>query len=110
MDSKAVATEILRQLGGYRFTVMTGARDIVAHDEGRGGVWFKLPRGLAKDGINMVKITLTAMDDYIVETLKVRGLKVTPVGYRENVYSDTLRAVFTTLTGLDTSLGTMGRS
>jgi hypothetical protein len=100
-----IAETILEQLGGRRFRVMTGARDFVGDEEhGCGYLRFRLPARMAKDGANLVKVTLTAMDDYIVETFAVRGSTVKALGFRQGVYCDTLRAVFTTLTGLDTRL------
>lgn len=99
-----VGQTILQQLGGSRFAAMTGAKDFVGGDN---ALSFRLP-GNSKDGANRVRVTLTAMDDYIVETFAVRGSKVTPKSYREGVYADTLRPVFESITGLVTSLGTMG--
>lgn len=102
--ANAIAHTILEQLGGGRFVVMTGARNFLAHES---ALSFRLPRGTA-DGSNYVKVTLTAMDDYTVETLSVRGIKATPKSFRQGVYADSLRDVFTALTGLYTSLGSMG--
>ena len=104
--SNNVAQTILAQLGGGKFLAMTGAKNLIAHES---ALSFKLPAGTSRDGSNYIKITLTAMDDYQIETLGVRGLKVTPKSFREGVYADNLQAVFTSVTGLDTSLGTMGR-
>lgn len=103
MTNMTVAKTILEQLGGNRFIAMTGARNFVGSNN---SLSFRLPGagGFCKDSINVVKITLTAMDDYIVEALRVRGSKVTPVAYREGIYCDTLRPTFEALTGLRTSL------
>lgn len=101
-----VANTILQQLGGGRFITMTGAKNFVGSAN---SLRFRLRGGSFSNGINVVTITLTAMDDYIVEGLNVRGSNVKPVAYREGVYADTLRDVFTSMTGLQTSLGTMGR-
>lgn len=60
-----VATEILRQLGGHQFTVMTGAKNFVALEDG-----LKFTIGKNHSKANLVKITLTAMDDYVVEFWK----------------------------------------
>lgn len=107
MNHMDVANEILTQLGGGKFIAMTGANGFSAGRDG--SLTFRLPSNFAKDGINWVRVTLTAMDDYTLTFLKVRGVKTTPVAEREGVYNDSLRAVFTSVTGLDTSLGTMGR-
>lgn len=98
-----VAQTILAQLGGQRFVVMTGARNLVsdAHCE-RGCLSFKV--GKNAKGVTHVRITLQADDLYRVETLKVRGMTITPVADVRGVYADKLRATFTAATGLDTSL------
>ena len=100
----SVAHNILAQLGGGRFLAMTGARNLTSRPD---GLSMHLPRTLTK--CNAVRITLTAMDDYIVEGLNIRGTTVTPIAYREGVYCDTLRDVFERMTGLKTSLGSMGQ-
>jgi hypothetical protein len=105
MTDMTISTTILEQLGGRQFIAMTGARNFVGHAD---ALSFRLP-GNSKDGANYVKITLTPMDVYNVETKSVRGVKVKDKTSREGVYADQLRDVFTTITGLYTSLGTMGR-
>lgn len=92
MTNLTVANTILEQLGGRRFIAMTGSKNFLGTDN---RLAFKLPRG------RIVKITLTAMDDYMVELLTSAGR---PIGYREGVYCDTLCTTFETLTGLRTSL------
>jgi hypothetical protein len=102
MTDVTVATEILRQLGGNRFRAMTGAKNFTGHAS---ALSFKLPSNFATKGVNYVKVTLTPADTYIVEFLKIRALKVTPIETVEDVYHDNLQGVFTRVTGLDTSLG-----
>lgn len=98
----AIAQTILQQLGGGRFVAMTGARDIVA---GRNWLAFKLPSYFAQRGINAVRVTLDESADlYRVEFSKVRGMKITPIAVHDGLYWDQLRAVFTSETGLHTSL------
>lgn len=95
-----VANTILQQLGGQRFIAMTGARAFVGGDD---FLSFSLPaKGL--DGGNKVRVTLTPMDVYTVETFYVRGTKFQACSTEEDVYCDTLRAVFERLTGLRSSL------
>lgn len=103
MSNLQVAQTILEQLGGKKFIVMTGARNFWADGD---TLCLKLPSTphFVKDGINYVRITLTAMDDYTVEFSKVRGLKVTEVAKREGVYADMLQAIFEEQTGLRTRL------
>lgn len=96
-----VATTILEQLGGPRFVHMTGARDLVG---GRSELRFRLPARLAKDGVNVVRIVLTPMDVYTVETYRARGGKSTLVDTAEDIYAEDLQRVFTRMTGLVTRL------
>lgn len=75
--AKSVATEILRQLGGNRFIVMTGAKSFSYFDEnGECGVTFRLPSNFAMKGINLVKIKLDFTDTYQVKFSRVRGAEV----------------------------------
>ena len=101
MDRTRIARTIIDQLGGGRFQVMTGAKNFMALDS---GLSFKLPSSFAVNGINYVRVTLTPMDDYTVEFMRVRGLKVTTVNTREGVYCDVLAEVFERVTGLRTRL------
>lgn len=94
-----IARNILSQLGGNRFLAMTGASNLTSRPD---GLSFKIGQNASK--ITHVRVTLTAMDDYIVEFLKIRGTKVEPVAYAEGVYADTLAQVFTAKTGLAVSL------
>lgn len=87
-----VANTILEQLGGNRFRAMTGAKHFLGAAD---YLAFALPGG------RKVKVTLTQMDDYLVEVLTRTGK---PVAYREGVYCDTLQKTFTALTGLETRL------
>ena len=108
-----IAQTILEQLGGRRFIVMTGAKNLVALSDSpalRGGLGFTLPAGgcFTRDRINRVFIELTPADLYRVRVFK-RGTGPMPheLPGRDGVYCDQLRAAFTELTGLETSLGTM---
>lgn len=106
---QAVAEGILEQLGGRKFLAMTAATKLLSFNEpGHGGLQFKLPRrgARAKLGIDAVRITLELSDTYTMDFYK--GMeKVRLIG---SLYSDDLRRVFTEVTGLETSLGTMGRA
>ena len=93
-----VAAEILRQLGGGRFTAMTGARRFLATEDG-----LRFGLGRAKDGINVVTVNLNGRDYYDVEFAKARGFKVSTVGRFEDVSADALRGVFERATGLLTN-------
>ena len=102
MADLQVANTILAQLGGLRFIVMTGASDFI------GGDWhliFSLPAGIAREGINKIRITLDWTDTYIFEALKVYSgpeLKFDTIEKLDFVYADDLQEIFTRVTGLDT--------
>ena len=90
------AEEVIRQLGGNKFRVMTGARNFV---KGKNYIRFKVPN--AKKGIKYIKITLNEMDTYNV-TFQSRSGKV--IKEINDVYNDQLQNVFTSETGLNTHL------
>lgn len=104
-NSIATANEILRQLGGRRFSIMTGARDYLATES---GLRFKLPARFARQGINLVTITLDPSDTYSMtfERITRRGYDVTraTVARHDGLYFDQLQDVFTNVTGLRTRL------
>lgn len=99
--NKAVAIEILKQLGGHRFIAMTGARNFLCDDRSMG---FKVPGTMTKNRINFVKISLNAMDTYDMEFKSLWGDKLTTVSTFEGAYNDMLVNIFESRTGLRTSL------
>lgn len=100
------AQEILNQLGGNKFVVMTGAKNFTQEPN---AINFQLPANFAKNGINHVRIVLEGNDTYYVRFAKVRGLDCKTIKECDGVYADGLRRLFTAITGLETSLGTCGR-
>ncbi|HEB0918906.1 TPA: hypothetical protein RY299_004611 [Enterobacter cloacae] len=102
MDSKFIATEILKQLGGNRFIAMTGAKKFVALENG--GLLFALPSNFAKNGINHVKIILDVSDTYTISFYKVRGASIKEIKSFTMIYCDQLQNIFTQITGLNTFL------
>lgn len=94
-----VANTIVAQLGGNRFKVMTGAKNLTAGDN---SLTFKV--GSNSKGVTHVRITLTPMDDYTMEFLAVRGVTVKTKATETGVYCDTLAANFTANTGVYTRL------
>ncbi|UCQ29621.1 hypothetical protein DCF83_18045 (plasmid) [Edwardsiella tarda] len=100
MDSKFIAIEILKQLGGKRFIAMTGAKKFVALDNG--GLLFVLPSNFARNGINHVKITLDPSDTYTIVFYKVRGALIKEINSFSMIYCDQLQYIFTQETGLNT--------
>lgn len=111
MSSNVVAQEILKQLGGRRFVVMTGAKNFVYDDN---SLWFHIPRNASK--ANYVKITLNGKDLYDVEFRTVRvgrfsfktgkmSKDVNNIVKRfEDVYFDMLQSILTEVTGMYTRL------
>ena len=98
--TKRQAAETLKQLGGNKFIVMTGAKRFAFSDKGLG---FKIGRN-AK-AVNYVHISLNGKDLYDMKFQKgTRVLKKV-----DDVYGDQLQKMFTKYTGMYTSLGTMGR-
>ena len=104
-DPQRVAETILAQLGGRRFLVMTGAKA----SSDRNTLILKLPRG-ARNSIKAVVITLEPSDTYSMRFVKqARDGTVTTVRQLDQVYAEDLQRIFTDVTGLETSLGTLGR-
>lgn len=96
IDNKQVASEILNQLGGNKFIVMTGAKNWYATTN---SISFKIGRNLK--GVSWVLITLNGMDTYDINFNNSKGIPKSTV---EGVYVDQLRETFTRHTGLDTHL------
>lgn len=96
-----VANTILEQLGGRRFIMMTGAKKFIGTAN---SLIFRVP-GRTSDGCNKVVVTLTAMDDYTIETFFIRAPQThRACSTRDGVYCDNLQAVFSSITGLAVSL------
>ena len=95
------AETILEQLGGKKFVAMTGAKSFYGFED---TLRFKLPSRFAKDGINFVTIMLCADDTYYVEYGKSWGTKYRKMAEQSGIYAVSLRAHFTTTTGLDCTL------
>ena len=113
--ANTTANTIYQQLGGGRFSAMTGAKNFVAIEN---GLVFYIGRNASK--ANKVKITVNGLDLYDVEFIKYTpysfkisrdGLSfketqessVTVAEY-ESVYDDMLQDIFTRVTGMYTRL------
>jgi hypothetical protein len=96
-EKMEIARTILRQLGGHKFVVMTGARQMDALDC---GLRFKLPSRKT----NLVTITLDPSDTYTMIFEKYHGLKRRTIAEYTGIYDDMLQEIFTHETGLDTHL------
>ena len=96
----SIAKTILEQLGGNKFRVMTGAKNLMGFEN---GLVMKLGRNSSNS--NYLKITLNSMDMYDMEFCKLTrmGEKKSVTEYK-NVYNDLMRGTFTAHTGMYTSL------
>lgn len=114
MANMAVANNIYQQLGGGRFTAMTGAKNFLAIEN---GLRFRIGRNASK--ANMVEIKLNCLDLY-----DITFIKHTPYSFKidrngnfketqessktvakfESYYGDMLQDCFTKVTGMYTSL------
>ena len=96
----SVAKEILNQLGGNKFRVMTGAKNFMGFSE---GLVMKIGRNSSNS--NYLKITLNSMDLYDMEFANVSrmGEKKSVTEYN-NVYNDSMVEVFEKHTGMYTKL------
>ena len=96
----SIAKTILEQLGGNKFRMMTGAKNLMGFEN---GLVMKLGRNSSNS--NYLKITLNSMDTYDMEFAKLTrmGEKKSVTEYK-NVYNDLMRGTFTAHTGMYTSL------
>jgi hypothetical protein len=101
----SVADTILEQLGGNRFISMTGAKTFVGDDN---KLQFSIPRNQSK--ANKVVITYDPGQDLYSMAFWKIGKKTAKLSETDRLYADQLRTVFTRTTGMETSLGTMGRT
>ena len=96
----SISKTILEQLGGNKFRVMTGAKNLMGFEN---GLVMKLGRNSSNS--NYLKITLNSMDTYDMEFAKLTrmGEKKSVTEYN-NIYNDMLTDQFTAHTGMYTSL------
>lgn len=109
-----VATTIYQQLGGGRFTAMTGAKNFLALEN---GLRFRIGRNRSK--ANMVEIKLNGLDLYDITfykhtpysfkigrdgSFKETQESLKTIAEYNDYYGDMLQDVFTRVTGMYTSL------
>ena len=94
-----IAKTILQQLGGNKFIAMTGAKNLGHTNKG-----LQMKIGRNSKGITHVKVTLTSMDTYEVEFIKVRGTNIKVVKKVKGVYADQLGEIFKKYTGMNVRL------
>ena len=95
-----IATTIYRQIGGGKFVVMTGAKNLTAHEN---ALSMRLPKGI-KNKANYLKITLDPSDTYTMEFGRIWGTKYTVIETVEGVHCDMLVDIFESKTGFFTTL------
>jgi len=95
-----IAKEILRQLGGNKFVVMTGAKNLAAGEN-----YLAMRIGRNSSNSNYLKITLNSMDTYDMKFCKLtRKFEEKSVSEYSSIYNDMLQDQFTAHTGMYTSL------
>jgi hypothetical protein len=100
-----VATQILDQLGKFRFLSMTGSKNLIDTNDG-----LRMDLVQNQSGCNRLHITLEADDTYrmyfyrMVIDRKTFDVKLSKEQTFEGVYADNLQSIFTKVTGLDTHL------
>ena len=96
---EGVAETIMSQLGGSKFTAMTGAKALT---HGKDNVHITIPKN--KSPANRLKITLNSKDLYNLDFAKQKGLDYDVVKSFKDIDAENLRKVFTDYTGMKTSL------
>ena len=100
LDKLPVANTILAQLGGHRFCVMTGAKNLVGSDK---GLIFRFGRNASRS--NQCEIRLDGgSDTYTVLFYHLWKGRLVIDGSFEFVYAEDLRRVFERHTGMATHL------
>jgi len=102
--SESAADVILQQLGGNKFKVMTGAKNISKGTNSNGDEYLSIQLPRANKSIKFVKITLTKRDTYDMEFGKISGNKYIIVDLKKDIYSENLQEIFSMVTGLNTHL------
>jgi len=97
--STTVAQTILKQLGGGRFALMTGAKGFTSTGN---GVFFRIGRN--HRSINKVSVDLMGDDTYTMKFCRVRKSVATVAKEVKGLYFDQLQEVFTRETGMYTHL------
>ena len=100
MNNLKVAETILEQLGGNKFRMMTGAKNLAGDETS-----LSMRIGRNSSNSNYLKITLNSMDTYDMTFAKLTKMgELKSVSEYKNVYNDLMRGTFTAHTGMYTSL------
>ena len=111
-NAQSVSTEILRQLGGKRFLLMTGSSNLLfaGITESNDKVWLRMNLKRNKAGANRLKVYYNSDDTYTMRfykqtiSKKTLDVKITKEQVFDKVYNDQLQSIFTDVTGLYTRL------
>lgn len=95
-----VATQILNQLGGNKFIVMTGSKNFIGS---KNGLTFKVGSG-TKNKTTHVEIKLNGSDLYDVRFLKCSIKEIKVISEHSDIYFDELQSLFTEQTGFYTTI------
>jgi len=98
--SNQIAYTILQQLGGNKFQLMVGAKEMNSTSN---ALHFKFGSG-AKNKANHCSITLQTDDTYMIEFHRVVSINSKHIGIFRDVYASGLQTVFTRETGMATRL------
>ena len=93
--------QLLKQLGGNRFIMMVGAKNLVV-DKSKNELHMKIGRN--SKGVSHVRIRLSSMDLYDMEFLQVRAGKIKIKSKEKGVYADQLGKMFKKNTGMNVRL------
>jgi hypothetical protein len=106
-----IARTILNQLGGNKFLVMTGAKNLMALDN---GLKMTLPKNMSK--ANRLEIKVNGMDLYDIrfyhftepkvdfKTMEYHEAKTKEIQSFKDIYCDQLQEIFESATGMYTKL------
>jgi hypothetical protein len=103
MNTRQIALTILEQLGGRKFIVMTGVNALFSGIDVNGNAYLGFRFPMCQKA-NYCRVTLTPMDAYNIEFMRLTGKSAIPYKEVEGVYGDMLQSIFTDVTGLDTHL------
>lgn len=98
---KTVATEIFRQLGGYKFITTTGSRNFIYTES---SLSFKVG-SMAQNGVTHITIELNSLDLYDMTFFRCGAkIGIKTIATHCDLYADMLCKIITKETGLYTRL------
>ena len=101
MTTQSIAQTILSQLGGNKFLVMTGAKNLCGHPD---ALSFKISSTMTRNKSNYVKVTLNSNDLYDVTFNKIVKFNIKEISKHNDIFCEDLESLFQEETGLATRL------